>query len=72
MQNVKSKRIYERGAVSSLGSQLIGGASFSEINWWKVGIGAMIGGVADILAVLGRETRQHLILHRKCRKQLIQ
>lgn len=48
------------GGVSNVGSQLISGKSFSEINWLSVGVSAFVGGVAGALGGAGAKNRAGL------------
>lgn len=48
------------GGVSNIGSQLIGGASWNEINWWKVGISTVVGGVSSYFGGPGARNVQKL------------
>lgn len=48
------------GGVSNIGSQLIGGAFWDEINWWKVGISAVIGGVSSFIGGAGARNAKAL------------
>ena len=41
------------GGISNLASQLIGGASFSEINWLSFGISVVGGGISGLIAGAG-------------------
>ena len=48
------------GFVDSVGYQLIGGASFSEINWLSVGLSTVLGALPGILGQIGLTNKNNL------------